>query len=70
MPGSYVSCQSVLAHHGLIPEYVPRTTSVGPGRPQRWDTPLGSYSYRHLQEGLMRGFELRDVGHGLYADSC
>ncbi|MEE8525188.1 MAG: hypothetical protein V3T72_14725 [Thermoanaerobaculia bacterium] len=67
MPGSYVSCQSVLAHYGLIPEYVPMTTSVGPGRPHRWDTPLGSYSFRHLQEALISGFELKEVGDGLRA---
>ncbi len=67
MPGSYVSCQSVLAHEGLIPEHVPQTTSVGPGRPNRWRTPLGSYRFRHLQESLICGFGLRNVGGGLRA---
>ena len=32
--GSYVSLQSALAHHGVIPEHVPVTTSVTTGRPQ------------------------------------
>ena len=33
VPNSYVSCQSALAHYGLIPEYVPVTTSVTTARP-------------------------------------
>src|SRR5258706_7060483 len=56
VPGSYVSLQSVLAQHSLIPEYVPVTTSVTKGRPGRWDTPLGSYLFRHLQAELFTGF--------------
>lgn len=54
--GSYVSLQAALAHFALIPESVPVTTSVTVGRPGRWDTPLGSYEFRHLQEELFRGF--------------
>ncbi len=57
VPGSYVSLQSVLAEHSLIPEYVPVTTSVTPSRPGRWDTPLGSYLFRHLQPDLLTGFQ-------------
>jgi predicted transcriptional regulator of viral defense system len=56
VPGSYVSLQSVLAEHSLIPEYVPVTTSVTTSRPGRWDTPLGSYLFRHLQPDLLTGF--------------
>lgn len=55
-PGSYVSLQAALAHYGLIPEAVPVTTSVGSGRPARWDTPLGSFLLRHLQAEAMAGF--------------
>ncbi|MDX1520290.1 MAG: hypothetical protein R3264_01525, partial [Anaerolineae bacterium] len=39
--GTYVSLQTALSHYGLIPEYVPVTTSVTTSRPGRWDTPLG-----------------------------
>ncbi len=56
VPGSYVSLQAALAHFALIPEFVPVTTSLTVGRPGRWDTPLGSYEFRHLQEELFRGF--------------
>ncbi|HBL26393.1 MAG TPA: hypothetical protein DD490_06115 [Acidobacteria bacterium] len=54
--GSYVSLQAALAQYGLIPEYVPVTTSVTPGRPGHWDTPLGSYLYRQLGKDLQTGF--------------
>lgn len=53
--GSYVSLQSALAYRSLIPEYVPVTTSVTLGRPYRWDTPLGSYEFRHLRNDLLTG---------------
>jgi predicted transcriptional regulator of viral defense system len=54
--GSYVSLQAALAHYNLIPEYVPVTTSVTPGRPTRWDTPLGSFLFRHLRKDLLTGY--------------
>lgn len=60
--GSYVSLQSALAHYGLIPEYVPVTTSVTSGRPGRWHTSLGSYEFRHVQPELLRGFQRMALG--------
>ena len=62
VPNSYVSCQSALAHYGLIPEYVPVTTSVTTARPARWDTPLGSFEFRHIKVDLLRGYRLTDLG--------
>jgi predicted transcriptional regulator of viral defense system len=56
VPGSYVSLQSALAHFSLIPESVPATTSVTIGRPGRWDTPLGTYLFRHIQPDFLAGF--------------
>ncbi len=64
VPGSYVSLQAALAHFALIPESVPVTTSVTVGRPGRWDTPLGSYEFRHLQEELFRGFRRTPLAGG------
>lgn len=64
VPGSYVSLQSVLAERSLIPEYVPVTTSVTVGRPRCWDTPLGSYLFRHLQADLLNGFRRVDLAEG------
>lgn len=47
---SYVSLQSALAYYGMIPEYVPMTTSVTTDRPREFDTPLGKYSFRHIKK--------------------
>lgn len=58
---SYVSLQSALAYYGLIPEYVPVTTSVTTARPGRWDTPLGSYVFRHVKTELLRDYRLLAV---------
>ncbi|MBI4700193.1 MAG: hypothetical protein HY744_03330 [Deltaproteobacteria bacterium] len=60
--GSYVSCQSALAHHGVIPESVPVVTSVAAGRPARWTTPLGGFEFRHVKPALLYGYETIDVG--------
>lgn len=62
--GSYVSCQSALAHYGLIPEYVPVVVSVTTGRPARWTTPLGDFAFRHIKIGLLRGYRMLDLGGG------
>jgi len=67
VPGSYVSLQSALAHHGLIPEYVPVTTSVTGRRPARWETPLGVYEFRHLSPEWVRGYRRTELGNGQQA---
>ena len=64
---SYVSCQSALAFYGLIPEYVPVTVSVTTGRPGRRETPLGVFEFRHIKQGLFRGFKATDLGGGQQA---
>lgn len=64
---SYVSCQSALSHYGLIPEYVPVVVSVTTGRPRRWDTPLGSYQFRHMKKAFFRGYRLLDLSGGQQA---
>lgn len=59
--GSYVSYQSALAYYGLIPEYVPVTTSVTTTRPGCWETALGVYEFSHLQVNLFGGFQRIEV---------
>jgi len=54
--GSYVSLQSALAYYGMIPEGVPTVTSVTTGRPETLHTPIGSFDYRHIQLGWLRGY--------------
>jgi hypothetical protein len=45
---SYVSLDSALQHHGLIPEHVMAVTSVTTGRSRAFDTPVGRFSYRRI----------------------
>lgn len=59
---SYVSLQSALAYHGLIPETVNITTSVSTGRPERVETPLGIFEFRHLKTELLFGYQMTDLG--------
>jgi predicted transcriptional regulator of viral defense system len=59
--GSYVSVQSALAFHGIIPEYVPVVTSVGPGRPETIRNPLGAFQFNHLARQLIFGYSQVEV---------
>jgi hypothetical protein len=43
---SYVSLDSALAAHGMIPEGVDAVTSVCLGQPKSYDTPVGRFIYR------------------------
>lgn len=54
---SYVSLQSALAYHGLIPESVPVVTSITTRRPGRFETDLGTFTYRHIHRNLFWGYE-------------
>ncbi|MEI6971183.1 MAG: hypothetical protein WCL44_06660 [bacterium] len=45
---SYVSLDSALSHHGLIPERVESVTSVTTGRSRWFDTPFGRFTYQSL----------------------
>ncbi len=53
---SYVSLQSALAYHGVIPEAVPTVTSVTTARPCKISTPLGVFVYRHVQVPFFHGY--------------
>ncbi|MFA5845108.1 MAG: hypothetical protein WC971_09810 [Coriobacteriia bacterium] len=59
---SYVSLQSALAYHGLIPDVVQAVTSVTTGRPQERDTPLGRFQYRHVKPAWLWGASVEAVG--------
>ena len=58
---SYVSLQSALAFHGLIPEYVPVCTSVSTGRSEQLETALGTFSYRRIKADYLIGFGQQEV---------
>jgi predicted transcriptional regulator of viral defense system len=59
---SYVSDQSAIAFYGLIPEIVHVTLSVTAGRPERLETPLGVFEFRHIKPELLRGYRMTDLG--------
>jgi predicted transcriptional regulator of viral defense system len=59
---SYVSLQSALGYHGLIPEHVPSITSVTTGRPEKLTNPLGAYIFKHIKKKLFLGYKLIDLG--------
>jgi len=64
VPGSYVSLETVLASHGLIPESVFVTTAVTTGRTGSRKTPLGTFAYQHVRPELFWGYEPVEVGDG------
>jgi predicted transcriptional regulator of viral defense system len=45
---SYVSMESALRYHGLIPEQVRTVRSVTAGRSKTFDNPLGAFQYTHV----------------------
>jgi len=65
--GSYVSLQSALAFHGVIPEHVPVVTSVGPRRPEAVRNKLGAFQFNHLGDGLLFGYKRLEVAPRQFA---
>lgn len=65
--GSYVSLESALSHYGVIPEAVTAITSISTQKPARYETPLGVFTYRHVQKRLFFGHGRESVGHGQHA---
>jgi predicted transcriptional regulator of viral defense system len=59
---SYVSLQSALSYYGIIPEVVNVITSVSTGRPERIETPLGTYEFRHIKTELLFGYQMTELG--------
>ena len=59
---SYVSLETALARHRLIPEQVYAMTSVSTRRTYAFDTPLGRFSYRTVHRGLFFGYQVVDGG--------
>ncbi len=59
---SYVSLERALAWHRLIPEAVPVVTSVTPRRARVYDTPVGSFAYRHIHPRLFWGYQTVQQG--------
>lgn len=54
---SYVSCQTALAWHGVIPEASTSITSITSGRSCTITNSLGTFIYRHIKPELLWGYE-------------
>jgi hypothetical protein len=61
---SYVSLQSALAFHGMVPEHVPIVTSTTTQRPEQVNTPLGRFFVRHIKKDWFYGYKQTDLGQG------
>jgi len=55
---SYVSMESALAFHNLIPEGVFMTTSISTRNTARYNTPVGDFTYSHVKAMLLFGYRL------------
>ena len=64
---SYVSLQSALAFHGLIPEHVPACTSVTTGRSEKLETALGTFIYMRAKRDHLFGFRQMEVAANQFA---
>jgi len=64
---SYVSLQSALAYHGLIPESVPVVTSVTTGRPGAQSNPLAELVYKHVKPAWFHGYRQIEIVSGQHA---
>lgn len=55
---SYVSLESALSFHGLIPEYVPTITSISVRKTIQFKNELGLFIYQHISSKAFDGFEI------------
>ena len=54
---SYISCETALAYHSLIPEGAYQMTSVTTLKPYLFQTQIGSFRYRSIVPKLFFGYE-------------
>jgi predicted transcriptional regulator of viral defense system len=55
---SYISMETALSYYGLIPEAVYTTVSVSTLKTTSFDTPLGTFVYRHVKPALYFGYRI------------
>lgn len=63
---SYVSLESALSFHGLIPELVPATTAVSAKTTRTFENQYGKFLYRHIKPELFFGYAPREVSAEKY----
>jgi len=60
---SYISFESALSYHGLIPESVYGITSASSRRTYRFKTPIAEFYYRTVNPRLFFGYEIVKQGN-------
>jgi predicted transcriptional regulator of viral defense system len=63
---SYVSMETALNWHGIIPEGVYSIESVGTRKTNGFDTPLVRFNYRKLKTNLYFGYDLVKSSYGAF----
>jgi predicted transcriptional regulator of viral defense system len=61
---SYVSLESALSFHGMIPEAVSQVTSVGTRKTARFTNVLGTFTYSNIKKELLWGYSRTTMGEG------
>lgn len=64
---SYISLESALSVYNIIPEGVFQITSCTTRKTNSFNTPAGSFSYRHLKPSLFFGYKLETWGDHRYS---
>lgn len=64
---SYVSLESALHFHEMIPDVVQGVTAVTSGRVAEYETPLGRYLFHHVKQERFWGAEVAGVARGQQA---
>ena len=63
---AYVSLYSALADYGVVEEIPHVIYAVTSTMPRRYSTSIGEFSFHHLPQRLVWGFEIRQTGNGHY----
>ncbi len=61
---SYISLQTALSYHGLIPETVVGITCVSPMKTAAFKNKLDTFTYKKVKERLFKGYEMIPFGKG------
>lgn len=56
---SYISLETALSYHKIIPEVVYGNTSITTKTSREFETPIGNFTYRHIKIKAFTGYELR-----------
>jgi predicted transcriptional regulator of viral defense system len=61
---SYISLQTALSFYGIIPEAVPKITSVTTLKTIIFSNDFGEYSYKNIKPDMMFGYDLKEMEGG------